>query len=74
MGWGSGCPVPLVDFFGYPYVVDLFLSIWLLLISSGKIRKHVKDIERLFLKHSLCFPEPVVAGFGSKSCGQKCVL
>ena len=33
-------------------------TIWWSINSSGKIKKHVKE-ERLFLKHSLCFPEPV---------------
>ena len=39
----------------WQFLVIARLSIWSSINSSGKIRKHVK----YFLKHSLCFPEPV---------------
>ena len=54
MGWVSGCSGPLLAVFGYSYryVIDLIID------SSSRKKKEI-ICERLFLKHSLCFPEPV---------------
>ena len=58
---GLGLWLPGAPF--WQFLVIARLSIWLSINSSGRIRKHAKD----------CFSSTVI-GFGSKFCGQKCVL
>jgi hypothetical protein len=43
----------------WQFLVIARLSNWLSIIPSGEIMKYVKNVKILFLKHSLCFPEPV---------------
>ena len=68
-GW-VGPPAARSPFWQF-LVIGRF-SIRLSINSSGKIRK---TYQILFLKHSLCFPDPswacIATGFGSKFCGEQ---
>ena len=62
MDWVSGCQ---------QFLVIATFSIWLSVISSGKIRKNWKIVSQA---QSLLSRSCVMTGFGSKFSSQKCVL
>ena len=66
MDWVSGSRGPF-----WQFLVIARLSIWLSMLSSGKIMKYVKTVSQA---QSLLSRACDVTGLGSMFCGQECVL